>query len=76
MPYLFSPLKLAFFHTDVPCGDLPVGAIVVSDEEHESIMKGLLLQGKVLQAGEDGAPQAVERLEEPTAGSVPNSTQV
>lgn len=42
MPYLFSPSNLAFFHTDVPCKDLPGDAMEVTDGDHESIMEGLL----------------------------------
>jgi len=80
MPYLFSPSRLAFFHTDVPCNDLPGDAVEVTDGAHESIMEGLLLHGKVLQADGEGAPVAAERSEG-LAGSgdaeetVPNSAQ-
>ncbi len=82
MPYLFSPSKLAFFHTDVPCNDLPGDVVEVSDGAHESIMEGVLLHGKVLQADTEGAPVAAERSEEPSPAvasyghdEVPNSSQ-
>lgn len=67
MPYLFSPSKLAFFHTDVPCSGLPVDVVEVADDVHESVMEGLLLHGKVLRADAEGAPVAAERSEEPSS---------
>ncbi|MBA6098962.1 hypothetical protein H4C80_17790 [Pseudomonas juntendi] len=59
MPYLFSPRVAAFYHTDIPYPDLPDDVQEVSDEEHESIMEDLLMQGMALQADPDGAPRAV-----------------
>ena len=65
MPYLFSPSKLAFFHTDVPCHGLPEDVVEVADDAHGAIMEGLLLHDKVLQADIEGGPVAAKRSEEP-----------
>lgn len=68
MPHLFSPSTLTFYHTEVPYPDLPEDVNEVTDELHEGIMESLLLHGKVLQADAEGAPQAVEAINEVEVG--------
>lgn len=63
MPYLFSPGRLAFYHTEVPYPDIPADVREVTDEEHDLLMQGLLTQGKVLQSDAQGAPVLVPRTE-------------
>lgn len=64
MPYLFSASRLTFFHTEVPCADIPGDVVEITDEAHEALMEDLLMRGKILQADDQGAPEAVPRGDE------------
>lgn len=83
MPYLFSASRLTFFHTEVPCANIPEDVVEITDEKHESLMEDLLMRGKTLQADDQGSPEAVTRVGEATVGgdsdaapeSMPNSVQ-
>lgn len=61
MGYFFSPSRLAFFHSDIPCDDAPNDLRPLTDERHEALMGELLRNGKQLAADDAGDPLAIER---------------
>lgn len=61
MGYFFSPSRLAFFHSSVPCKDAPDDLRPLTNERHEALMEDILRNGKELTADAAGDPIAVAR---------------
>ncbi len=61
MSYFFSPSRLAFFHSSIPCADAPNDLRAVTDERHEALMVEIWTKGGQLVADADGNPDIAAR---------------
>lgn len=61
MGYFFSASRLTFFHSAIPCDDVPDDLRPLTDERHEALMEDVLRNGKQLAADDAGDPIAVAR---------------
>lgn len=61
MAYFFSPSRLAFFHSAVPCSDVPDDLRPVTDERHEALMEEVWHNGKQIVADANGDPDTAAR---------------